>query len=181
MGTYRQDIRVEGVHVNDGVNTGLLKRSHAAGMVGLCVDMVHANGIGAQALHEFSIPLALLSVNERVIYGTHTSQTKHKGDMVRLGQLTWPQLVCNSCANEQLDSLVRLDRGWMTPFIPLRKNWLPSLVKNLLPTAVMVGIARVVVAPSRGTTSQESLIIVASGRGGICLGKNSRRPGGSRR
>lgn len=48
--------------------------------------------------------------------------------------------------------------------MPLRKNWLPSLVKNLEPLAEMVGIARVWLAsrPRRMRNSIAGCLAVVS-------------------
>lgn len=81
--------------------------------------MVDPNGIGTKSLHETSIELALVCIDERIIF---------------------LKLVGNTC-NEKIDQLPSWGKGEIVVNPPLMKNCSPSLVKNFDPTAEMVGIA----------------------------------------
>ena len=64
-------------------------------------------------------------------------------------------------------TITRTPRKWVSPhparrrssYIPFRKNWLPSLSKNLLPEAVMVAMALAVAMPAAMCARVECLIL----------------------
>ena len=63
------DVGGEGVEVDPGVDAGVGEGGHAAVVVGAGVDVVDADGVGAQGLHEAGVELALLRLRQRVIVG----------------------------------------------------------------------------------------------------------------
>ena len=90
---------------------------NAAIVVGARVNVVDADRVGAQSVHEVGIASALVVVDERVI---------------------WQELVSDTLYVRSVESIF----GHVgEDSIPLRKNWFPSRVKNLEPLAVMVGMA----------------------------------------
>lgn len=91
--------------------------------------MVDTDRVCAELLHKGSIALALLGVDQGV---------------------SWRQLVGNSWAIVSWDPrwFGETSMGTIGEYLPLRKNWSPLLVKNLFPTASMVGRACVRPAPT---------------------------------
>jgi hypothetical protein len=85
-------------------------------MVSCLVDVIDADSISPELLHQSRITLALVSVDERVVLD---------------------KLVGDPCAE--------VSRSWfwdlMKNNLPLMNHWWPSLVKNLDPRAWIVGIA----------------------------------------
>jgi len=65
--TYRQDVCVESIKVDEQVNPSICESRHTTVMVGRGVDMVHAESVGTKLAHELNIALALLGVDEGVI------------------------------------------------------------------------------------------------------------------
>lgn len=82
-------------------------------MVCIRINVVHSNSIDAQLPHQGHIPAALFGVDQRV-FGN--------------------ELVSNPWKNIWSTALLRRING-LEECIPLMKNCLPSLVKNLDPTA----------------------------------------------
>jgi hypothetical protein len=73
------DLRIEGIQIQPDVDSGIRKRLHARIVVGLGVDMVHADRVGANRLHERGVGRTLRRCHERVI-----------GD----------ELVCDACVDQ---------------------------------------------------------------------------------
>lgn len=61
------NLSVEGVQIQPDVDTGIGEGLHAVIVVGRGINVVDANGVGANRLHEVRVELALLVVNERVV------------------------------------------------------------------------------------------------------------------
>ena len=61
------DVGIEGVQVEPDVDTGVSESLHAAIMVRTRIDVVDANGVGAQGLHQVGIAGTLVVVDERVV------------------------------------------------------------------------------------------------------------------
>ena len=66
---FRVQVGVEGVEVDPSVDAGVSEGGHAAVVVGGRVDVVDANGVGTEGLHQVGIEAALLGVDEGVIFG----------------------------------------------------------------------------------------------------------------
>lgn len=62
------DVRVESVKVEPDVDSGVSERVHAVVMLSFGVDVVYADRIGTEGLHEVGIALALVAVDERVVW-----------------------------------------------------------------------------------------------------------------
>jgi len=60
--TYLRNLCSEGIHINEQVDSSILKSRHASVVVAASVNVVYANGIGAELLHECGIELALVLV-----------------------------------------------------------------------------------------------------------------------
>jgi len=105
-------------------------------MVSLGIDMVHTDDIGAQGLHESSVQRALLRIDERII---------------------WCELVRNTYSGVSTSNSTSQILGVAIPFM---KNCLPSLVKNLLPVAVMVGRALTATAPATAENQESFMVMV---------------------
>lgn len=75
MSSYRYNVCVEGVEVNQQIDAGISKSVHATVMVGTCIDVIDAQGVCAELLHELDIALALLCVDKRVIRAKLVSNT----------------------------------------------------------------------------------------------------------
>jgi hypothetical protein len=110
------DVRIESVQIEPNVDAGVGEGLHAAVVVSAGIDVVDADGVGSEGLHQVGIAGALVVVDERVV----------RQELV--GDAFWRRLVESMTDAEENSK-------------PLRKNWLPSLVKNLAPFAVMVGMA----------------------------------------
>lgn len=76
---YRVDISCEIVEIHQDVDAGIGKCCHAAIVVGLGVNVVDTDGIGAQCLHCLRIECALCGIHQWVM-----------GD----------QLICDTCRQE---------------------------------------------------------------------------------
>ena len=61
--THKSDVSMEGVQIWEHVDTNIGERIHTSTVIGCLIDMVHANSIGAELLHEGGISLTLLSVD----------------------------------------------------------------------------------------------------------------------
>ena len=105
-------------------------------MVGFGIDVVHTDDVGPESLHESSVPSTLLGIDERVARY---------------------ELVCYTCAvvSTNAPTDIETERNG----IPFMKNCFPSLVKNLLPVAVIVGRALAVTAPAMAE-NQDSLMLI---------------------
>lgn len=67
-GTNRKNVRVKGVQVDEGVYAGLVKSRHAPVVICTGIDVVNADCVGTQRLHEVGVAGALISVNQWVIW-----------------------------------------------------------------------------------------------------------------
>lgn len=65
--TYRVDISCEVVEIHEDVDPVIGKCGHAPVVVGLGVNVVDTDGIGAQCLHRLRIERALCGVHQRVM------------------------------------------------------------------------------------------------------------------
>ena len=65
-GTYRQNVGVKSIQIDQGVDTGVAESLHAPVVVSLSINMIDTDRVGAKLLHEGSIALALLSVDQGV-------------------------------------------------------------------------------------------------------------------
>lgn len=65
---YRQDVGVEGIHVDHGIDTSISESSHTALVVSFGIYVVNPNRVGAERLHQGRILLALLGIGQRVLY-----------------------------------------------------------------------------------------------------------------
>jgi hypothetical protein len=108
---------IESVQVEPDVNASIGKSLHAGVMLGFWINVVNTDRVGTQSLHEVGITCALVVVDEWIV---------------------WQELVGNTLRGRSTWSIAG---GRKEFIIPLRKNWLPSLVKNLAPLVVMVGMA----------------------------------------
>lgn len=63
------DVCGEGVQIDPSVDSCVGERAHAAVVVGRRVYVVHADGVGAEGLHEGGIELTLVGVRKRVVIG----------------------------------------------------------------------------------------------------------------
>jgi hypothetical protein len=61
------DIRVESVQVKPDVDTGIGKSLHAVVVLGLRINMVNADGIGAESFHQVRVERALGIVDKWVL------------------------------------------------------------------------------------------------------------------
>lgn len=61
------NVRIEGVQVEPDVDAGVGEGLHAAIVIGVGIDVVDADGVGAEGLHQIGIAGALVVVDERVI------------------------------------------------------------------------------------------------------------------
>lgn len=66
--SYSVNLSIEGVQVDKQVDASVGEGSHAAGVVSGGIDVVDANGVRAQRLHEVGVELALVVVDERVVW-----------------------------------------------------------------------------------------------------------------
>lgn len=64
-----QDISVKGIQIEENVDSGFIESSHAGVMVGARIDVIDADGIGAERLHEVGIALALVTLGEGIVVG----------------------------------------------------------------------------------------------------------------
>lgn len=98
----RQNVGGEGVEVNERVDASGSKGAHAARVVGVGINVVDTDRVGAESLHERRIARALVAVDQRVVFR---------------------QLVSNAfavlAAMLQGNGLGRIDS------VPLMKNWVP--------------------------------------------------------
>lgn len=117
--TYLFDLCGKVVEVDKQVYPCVRKCRHASVMVCIRIDVIHSNGIDAQLPHQRHIPLTLFRVDQRV-FGN--------------------ELISNPWKNG-LSMTAMKDCSRWEEYSPLRKNCLPSSVKNLDPTAVMGEIA----------------------------------------
>ena len=60
-------VRIEGVQVEPDVDAGVGEGFHAAIVVGARIDVVDADRVGAEGLHQVGIAGALVVVDERVV------------------------------------------------------------------------------------------------------------------
>jgi hypothetical protein len=65
--TYGSDVGIKRVQVDEEVDASISERLHTAIMVGIGIDVVHTQGVGAEFLHQLDISLALLRVDERIL------------------------------------------------------------------------------------------------------------------
>ena len=113
--------------------------------------MVYTNGVGSKLLHECGIKTALVTVDERIARS---------------------QLVGNAWNM----SALRLIR-WAESCLPLMYHWLPLLVKNFAPFAVMVGIAETDATRAEAEAAKAMLNLMVEGLPlliGMDVGKTSR-------
>jgi hypothetical protein len=66
--THGSDVGIKSVQVDEEVDASISECLHAAIMVGIGIDMIHAQGVGAELLHQLDISLALLRVDERILW-----------------------------------------------------------------------------------------------------------------
>jgi hypothetical protein len=65
--THRKDVGIKRVEISKDVNSGIVKRLHAAVMITSGINVVDANGVGSKLGHEAGITFALGSIKERVL------------------------------------------------------------------------------------------------------------------
>ena len=66
--TYRINGSIEGIQIDDQVDSGIRKSRHAARVVSIRINMVNTNGVCAQLFHEAGIERALLSIDEWISF-----------------------------------------------------------------------------------------------------------------
>lgn len=64
---YGKDISGKGIKVDKSVNSNISKRLHTSIVISRRINVVDSDGVGSKLLHQSSISLALLSIDERVI------------------------------------------------------------------------------------------------------------------
>lgn len=65
--SYLSDVGRVGVHIHEEVYASLREDIHASIMVSRGVDMVHADRISTQLLHQGCVELALLGIDKRIV------------------------------------------------------------------------------------------------------------------
>jgi hypothetical protein len=104
------------------------------------IHMIHTDRVGTKLLHESGIELALGGIYEGIIFDELVGDTYAE---------SW----------SQQNSAVRIQ---VIQNLPLTKNCLPSLVKNLEPTAEIVGMALTAsqkAAKTRRTEARREVIV----------------------
>lgn len=66
--TYGQDVGVEAIHVDHGVDAGISESSHTTLVISFGIYVVNPNRVGAERLHQGSILLALRRIGQWVVY-----------------------------------------------------------------------------------------------------------------
>ena len=141
--TYGVDLGGESVEIDEEIYSSVGKCAHASLVVTVGVHVVDADRIGSQSLHEFRIVAALVVVDQRVIGS---------------------ELVGDTCSTGSATG----GRSILGMKLPLMKNCLPSLVKNLAPLAVIVGMAETEAA--RAATASVVLRRISMVEGGEGFG-----------
>lgn len=64
---YGKDVSGKGIKVDKSVNPNISKRLHTSIVIGCRINVVDSDGVGSKLLHQGSVSLALLSIDEGII------------------------------------------------------------------------------------------------------------------
>jgi hypothetical protein len=67
MKTYRQNVGVKGIKINGQVDTCICECLHASVVILGSIDVIDAERVGAELLHQGGITLTLLGINQRIL------------------------------------------------------------------------------------------------------------------
>lgn len=90
--TYGEYVSIESVEVDEEVNTGICQGTHASGMVRIGVNVVDADGVGAELCHQRGIESTLVAISQ----GIGISQLVSNALDVELGAILVEELVAIS-------------------------------------------------------------------------------------
>ena len=66
---YCVELSCKGIKIHEKVDSSVRKRAHAPLVVSTRVHVVYSDGIGTEVLHLLGVKLALVCIDERVVFG----------------------------------------------------------------------------------------------------------------